>query len=322
MNTTKLVLCGSNYAATYIRSLAKLTDIFELIGILARGSERSTRLAAVRKVPLWRSISEIPIDAQAAIVALPPAAAATVTKQLIRRGVHVLMEHPVSSDVLREIREEALLANIAHLVNCHFAELSAARLFVDECRVRRALSPARYASVVTASRSAYSTFDLLGRALGALASSDLERELTATMTTEHPFASFRGVVNGVPTRVQCSHVVGTVDDGSDSPVPQRIEIGFRDGNLVLLSFTGPVIWSEALRLGLRDYPGPLWRTLTEEPMTFPDLTRDRANANKRTLEEFHQRIWEGTEPAHQSTEWLTTVAELTTAVSTTQTKVD
>lgn len=241
-----------------------------------------------------------------------------VTAQLLRRGVHVLMEHPVRGDLLRELRQEALSAKVIHAVNCHFAELSPARAFIGECRRLRASNPPTYASAVTAPRSAYSTFDLLGRALGSLAGSALEREVAPNATPEHPFASFRGVIDGVPVRVQCSRDVGAVDDGSDSPVPQRIEIGFPDGSLILHSFAGPVIWLETFRLELRNSTSPLWRTHAPKITTFSGLMDDRVKANSRTLREFRQQVDTGHQPEHQTTEWLTAVAELATATRTRQ----
>ncbi|EUA14571.1 hypothetical protein I546_0534 [Mycobacterium kansasii 732] len=51
MTATPVVLCGTNYGACYVPSLQELTDSFELVGILAAGSERSARLAARRNVP-------------------------------------------------------------------------------------------------------------------------------------------------------------------------------------------------------------------------------------------------------------------------------
>ncbi|KZS61707.1 Gfo/Idh/MocA family oxidoreductase [Mycobacterium ostraviense] len=97
MSATPIVLCGSNYGACYVPSLQELTDSFELVGIQAAGSERSAR----RHVPLWTSVAEVADEARAAIVALPPPTPGMVTAQLLRRGVHVLMEHPVRADLLR-----------------------------------------------------------------------------------------------------------------------------------------------------------------------------------------------------------------------------
>lgn len=313
----KLLLCGSNYAASYLPAIEDPSSAFELAGILARGSERSLRLAAAKNVPLWSSAEEVAGGVGVAIVALPPADAATVTRQLIARGVHMLVEHPVAGDVLHEVRERAAAAKVVHNVNCHFAELSAPRAFVQECRRRAALGPMQYVSVVTAARSAYATFDLLGRALGGLSGSSLEQELTSASGLEHPFASYRATLEGLPVRVQCSGTIGAKDDGSDSPVPQRIEVGFEDGNLVLLSPVGPVVWSEKLRLALRNHPGPLWVNLADPSVTFGELLKDRVNANRRALDALHRQIAGENAPAHQSTPWLARVAELTQTVRST-----
>lgn len=316
VSKTNVVLCGSNYAAFYIPSLQELNDSFELTGVLAAGSDRSTRLAARHKVPLWTSVPEVPHSVQAAIVALPPVASVGVATQLLRRGIHVLMEHPVRADRLAQLRAAALSSGAVHCVNCHFAELSSAQAFIDGCRQRRALEPPQWVSVVTAPRSAYSTFDVLGRALGALAEPSLERELTLSDTTEHPFESFRGLIDGTPVRVQCSREVGPVDDGSDSPVPQRVEVGFRGGSLILQSFAGPVIWLETFRTALKTSPTPLWRMYSPGVETFSQLIADRVRANSSTLQEFRLQIETGIQPIHQTTAWLTAASDLATAVRT------
>jgi thiazolinyl imide reductase len=308
----KLVLCGTNYGASYIPAIESEGSGFELVGILAKGSERSTKLAAAKGVPLWSSADEVDPAVRVAVVALPPSAAVAVTKALMKRGIHVLLEHPVEGDALADIRRGAQSAGVTVDVNCHFADLRAPRAFIDDCRRRSRLGKVHYASVVTAPRSAYTTFDVLGRALGGLNDAWLESETTSASSGAggHPFQSFRGRVAGIPTRVQCTSAVGHVDDMSDSPVPLRIEIGFEDGNLMLLGPVGPVIWSEWLRLALRSSPAPLWSTLEGESPTFAGLIEDRIDANRRALDELRRRIDGGAEPTHQSIAWLTTVASL------------
>ncbi|VBA35543.1 hypothetical protein LAUMK13_00787 [Mycobacterium innocens] len=47
---------------------------------------------------------------------------------------------------------------------------------------------------------------------------------------------------------------------------------------------------------------------------------ERVQANSRALREFRQEIDTGNQPVHQTTEWLTAVAELATATRTRQTR--
>ncbi len=315
----KIVLCGTNYGASYVPAIEG--PIFTLAGILARGSERSVKLATRLDVPLWTSADDVADDVKLAVVALPPPAAEDVATALLARRIHVLIEHPVAADVLRELRTHAKRSSVTLNVCSHFPELSAARAFVQECRRRSEVRRPQYASVVTAPRLAYATFDLLGRALGGLNGSSLERESANVNGPAYPFESFRGVVNEIPVRVQCSRTIGAVDDGSDMPVPQRIEVGFEDGNVMLLGPAGPVIWSEKLGYALLGHPGPLWVNAGAPSGTFADLMKDRVVANRRTLTEIHEQMLGRKEPPHQTTEWLVRVAELMNIVRSAQIRV-
>ncbi|KZS61708.1 hypothetical protein A4G28_18030 [Mycobacterium ostraviense] len=154
--------------------------------------------------------------------------------------------------------------------------------------------------------------------VGSLAGSALEREVAPSATPQHPFTSFRGVIDDVPVRVQCSHDVGAADDGSDSPVPQRIEIGFPDGSLLLHSYAGPVIWLQTSECSCAAPRSAVANVRTGD-YTFSGLMDERVQANRRALREFRQQIDTGNQPDHQTAEWLTAVAELATATRTRQT---
>src|SRR5271165_634351 len=100
MSRMRVLVCGSNYGRAYITALARGPRKFELAGILAQGSLRSQQLAALNGVPLYRSTSELPDNLDLACAAMSSAAWPLVL-QLVRRGIHVLCEHPYPADSLK-----------------------------------------------------------------------------------------------------------------------------------------------------------------------------------------------------------------------------
>src|ERR1700723_121767 len=92
----RVILCGTNYGASYLPALDGRHG-FALAGIVARGGSRSQRLARKFGVPLPRSAGEAPPAGAACVAGGDAAVAGEPSRGFLRRGVHVLCEHPVAS---------------------------------------------------------------------------------------------------------------------------------------------------------------------------------------------------------------------------------
>ena len=90
----RVVVCGSNYGAMYALALSTLPG-FRLTGVVARGSPRSVNLAKTMGVPLYTSPAEEASPVDIACVAVGGGAANELILSFLRRGVHVLAEHPI-----------------------------------------------------------------------------------------------------------------------------------------------------------------------------------------------------------------------------------
>lgn len=257
MHRVDVLICGSNYGRVYFDALRLSSSRFRIAGLLARGSARSISLAREHHVPLFRKVEEIPPGVELACAALGMDAAAVVLA-LLRRGIHVLCEHPQGSSFLRRALRAASRAGVCFHLNAHFSDLPPARAFVRQARLRNAKEAPRFVHAMATDRSLYSLGDVLRRALG-----DLEPFSAESVSRGPLLGALCGRIGRVDLLLQLQDgrkVAGALlPDGSPLYlVDHRIALGFASGTLTLFSVAGPVIWNSNLHHAVAPR-GPVWK---------------------------------------------------------------
>jgi len=293
MNRLRVLVCGTNYGRSYVTALSRLPDTFELAGILARGSTRSRQVAAANGVPLYVDVRDVEKNIQLACAAMNSSAWPVVIK-LLRRGVHVLCEHPQRSAALKGGISIASRHKIKFHLNGHFVDLPASRRFAAECsRLRKTAAPI-FVQALATERSLYGLLDILKTSLGSVELSQIEFE------REKGFCMVSGGLGRLPLNllVQISGTKrgGHLPDGSPKYLfDYRVTVGFPDGVLTLMSMSGPVVWNPApAKKGDRQ-----WVTLYDGTTTREDLREQRIEANMSALESICRAILRGHSPERQ-----------------------
>lgn len=312
----RILLCGTNYGASYIRALHQNESGLRLAAIVAR-SDRSRTMAAQVGVPFYTSVGEVPRDAlDAAIVAISGDTGRAMTAALLARGIHVLTEHPQWRADVASHRELARANRAVYQVNAHYSDIDAAATFIATFRATAQRSRLLFVNVLTNPRALYSAIEILGRAAGPL------HDMTFTRTPPGDGEFFSTARSRLLT-VQMQTAVSEVDDGSSMWVSHNITAGFADGVLTLSEAQGPVTWIPAppsvpelqSAAGNELWARPLWRVLATPPPTFGDYavwSRDRAN--RIALARFAGEIRSGVTPPEQADAHLLTVSEVWEAV--------
>ncbi len=299
-----VIVCGSNYGRAYLRAIETAPQRYRLAGILARGSERSTRVAEQYGTPLYREVSEVPPRVSIACASIG-SQGQDVHLALLSRGVHVLCEHPQTARHLRQALEIAAARNVCFHMNGHFADLEAPAAFIH-CAQRRSPSRPVYINIAATERSLYATLDITKLALTALRPWDLSQ-----LIQSEPFLLLHGVMAGVTTDVHLQlSPEGTIfDDGSQNyAVDFRLAFFYPSGILSLLSASGPVLWHERYSRAI-DPSRRLWSAEHSTCKSVVELGRERVGANVRALNALVESIESQSVPSHQAPEYLLEVAE-------------
>ncbi|HSM07359.1 MAG TPA: Gfo/Idh/MocA family oxidoreductase [Longimicrobiales bacterium] len=317
------IVCGSNYGRVYVPAIRALPDELTLVGLLARGSPRSTALAAEEGVPLFVDPDDLPEDVQVACVAVPSAETELIPR-LLDRGIHVLSDHPVAVDsVSRSLRNARQRERVFH-VNPHFSALEAPRAFIQGCRTLSTEVRPLFVDLFTADRMLYAALDTLRQALGPLGALALGRG-----SVEGPIHTLHGRVADVPCsiRAQGPHAGGgAVGAGGESPdhptsdprdeLPDgspgyfadlRLSVSFPMGTLTLLSLSGPVTWTWTFTRALPADPD-LTPSLLHEGVSAGRLGRQREEANIEFLQALLDCAGGAAPPPHQDPDHLLDLA--------------
>jgi len=305
----KVLVCGTNYGATYIRALATAPQNLSLAAILSTGSQRSLAYAAQLQVPHFTQIEHIPAGAvDIACIAVAGEAGQQLTVQCLSKGIHVLCEHPVAEEFVRYALELAAQNGCRFHVNAHFADLGAPQAFYQAMSTASQQSPCLHFDLNVNLRTLYSGLDLLGRAVGSLSSIALaprtqhakDRGLFETLQLTGPECS---------VSLLCQNFASEHDDGSATLLNHRVSATFAHGNLLLCETAGPVYWFPSPV----SMPAETWQSylpVQVEPSNQYQLMQHRDTANINALTKLMTSICEPTAIAEQQPHYLIALARL------------
>ncbi|MCL1048374.1 Gfo/Idh/MocA family oxidoreductase [Shewanella abyssi] len=273
-----VLVCGTNYGATYIRALATQPQNLNLAGILSTGSKRSMEYAAQFQVAHFTQIEQIPTGSiDIACIAVSGEAGQNLTIHCLNQGIHVLCEHPVGEEFVRYALSLAAQKGCRFHVNAHFADLNAPQAFYQAISVATQQAACLHFDLNVNLRTLYSGLDLLGRALGSLSNIELV-PATQAAKSRGLFETLQLTGPEFSVSILCQNFASEHDDGSATLLNHRFSATFPHGNLLLCETAGPVYWFPSPV----SMPAETWQSylpVQVEPSNQYQLMQQRDNAN-------------------------------------------
>ncbi|MEW9516091.1 Gfo/Idh/MocA family oxidoreductase [Streptomyces tubercidicus] len=262
----RVVVAGTAFGRVYLDAVRSDPEAFTLTGILAKGGDYSRQLAGKAEVPLYTDAAQVPDDTDAVCVVVRSGATggpgSDIARAVLRRGMHVLQEHPVHAGELTDNLRAARDGDAAYAVGTLYPDLAPVRAFLAAAAVLRSRGPVRFIDAACNSQVAYPLLDLLGRAAGTLrpwafrAQPAPDGELAGLAGTAQPFRTLHAVVGGTPVTLRVQNEVHPDDPDNHSHLLHRIALGTDAGVLTLADTHGPVLWNPRLH-SPRDTTGRL-----------------------------------------------------------------
>ncbi|GAB3579651.1 hypothetical protein GCM10027445_48580 [Amycolatopsis endophytica] len=265
MTRLRVVVAGTAFGRIYLDAVRAAPEDFELTGILARGSDFSRDLAAREGVPVYTAPDQVP-DADIACVVVRSGATGgpgtDLARAFLRRGIHVLQEHPVHTGEIAETLRVARQADAAYAVNTLYHDIEPVRRFITAARALHREQGLAYLDAACNSQVAYPLLDVLGRITATLRpwafgpADDVPADVGAASETAQPFRTLHAAIGGIPVTLRVQNQVHPEDADNHSYLLHRISAGAEGGVLSLADTHGPVLWNPRLH-SRRDGTGRL-----------------------------------------------------------------
>ncbi|ORT53489.1 Gfo/Idh/MocA family oxidoreductase [Frankia sp. KB5] len=258
----RVVVCGTNFGRLYAEAVRALPEEFTLAGVLSRGSAYSRAYADRLGVTHLDAVENLPDDVDLAVVAVGSTvsggAGSELAGALLRRGVHVLQEHPVHPTELLAQTRLARTAGAQYQVNTHYHQVEPVRRFLAAAARLRAAEPVRFVDAATSVHVLLPLLDILARALGGVRPWSLEpTDGAAVPGSTPPDAGGRGLralagqLGGAAVHLRVHNELDPHDRDNQALLWHRVALGTNAGVLTLADTHGPVLWNPRLH-GRRD----------------------------------------------------------------------
>ncbi|MEK5023508.1 bifunctional Gfo/Idh/MocA family oxidoreductase/class I SAM-dependent methyltransferase [Paenibacillus sp. FSL M7-1046] len=261
----RTLVCGSRFGQFYLEAVKALPEQFELVGLLAKGSERSRQCAARFGVPLYTDAAQLPGGIDLACVVLRSGVmgggGSELALALLERGISVLQEHPVHHKDMAACMKKARQCNVHYAIGDLYAHLPAVRRFAVCARALLALQEPLYIDAACATQVSYPLVHMLMEALPSIR----PWKINHVVKDEGPFQLVSGLLGGVPITLRAHNEVDPDDSDNHLHLLHSITIGTNGGRLSLVDTHGPVLWHP--RLHVPDVPDLPAELLAEARMT-------------------------------------------------------
>ena len=247
-NRVKTIVCGSTFGQFYLNALTALSEQFELVGLLAKGSERSKECAKHYGVNLYTDIEQLPHTSELACVILRSGSlggnGTNLSLQLLKRGIHVIQEQPIHykelASCLRTARQNGLHFRIGNL----YVQLPAVRRFIACAQDMLKQQDALYLDAACAIQVSYPMIRILAEALPTIR----PWKISNVIKDNEPFQVVSGILGNIPITLRVHNEIDPKDPDNHLHLLHCLTIGVEGGRLSLIDTHGPLVWHPRLHV--------------------------------------------------------------------------
>jgi len=242
----RTVVCGTTFGLFYLEALDRLKEQFEIVGILAKGSERSQKCAENYGVPLYTELQALPKDIELACVVVRTRAlggrGTELAAYFLEQGIHVIQEQPIHPKDLEECYKIAMKQGVCYQTGDVYPHLKEVKNFI-KCaqKLNEIHGGPLYINASFAPQVSYPAMDILMGALPDIRLWDLPDNVKAG-----PFRILTGTLNHIPICMEIHNEVYPKDPDNNMHLLHHMELIYESGRLTLQDTFGPLLWNPRL----------------------------------------------------------------------------
>lgn len=288
----KTIVCGTSFGRVYLEGIKLLPDKYELVGILARGSNNSIEQAKKYSVPLYTDIDDLPFDEidlacvviRSSVVNGPGSA---IAEKFLLKGVNVIQEQPVHHDDIAKCLRIAKKTKSLFHINSFYPDVKPINNFINAANKILKKSNAIYLDGACSVHVLFPFLDILGRIFGRLSPNNFTSH--GNIEADYPLSLLTGKIKGVPVSLRVQNQINPKDPDNDTLLLHRIELCTDSGTLLLTDSHGFVFWIPHMSVS-RDNEGLLNMYGNDENLSF-SVTEPLMDTRILSLEDVFSKLW-------------------------------
>lgn len=238
----KTVVCGTGFGMFYIESIKRAFPEFELVGIVARGSERSKKCADKYGVKLFNSIDDVPDNIDLACVAVRSSSlggcGTDMSLEFLRRGINVILEQPVHHDDLKKCFITAQKNKCCFMTGDLYLNMPEIRRFLQVCHFFR--SGGEKIEFIKAGSCVQAFYPFVEILIQLVPGGDIEIDYVSDQLGD--FKQIVGKIGGIPFSFQFNNSMNPKDPDNHMQILHSFSCYYQSGRLELVDTRGPLIW--------------------------------------------------------------------------------
>lgn len=286
----RTIVCGSTFGQFYIEALKNLHEEFEIVGLLANGSNRSQKCARYYGIDLYKNIDEIPKDIDLACIVLRSGVlggkGSYISMKLLEKGINVIQEQPIHNKDMVNCFRMASEKNVVFKTGDLYVHLPTVRQFIKCSKAMKNIQKPMYIDGAFASQVSYPMIHILMETLPSI------RQLKINEVNKNggPFQVMTGKIGDIPFIFRVHNEVNPDDPDNYMHLLHRIEIGCEGGSLALTDTHGPLVWHPRLHvpknsITVKDFSNMEFQEL------FENSTEVLGNYHKQSYSEILTKEW-------------------------------
>lgn len=242
----KVVVCGTRFGQFYLEAVKKRSDVFELAGILAGGSERSRKCAEYYGVPLYRSVDELPDDIDLACVVIGSSvfgkSGTDIAKKLIERKINVIQEQPVHQKDIQDCYRLAVKNKVIYSVGDLYVYMEQISAMMKAVKTAVSHSEILMVEMTCASQVLFPAIHILTKMFadsGYITSVDI-------LGKTGPFSSVNIKIGNIMVLLKVYNRTDRLADDQNMLLLHNITVWTDQGSIILSDDYGDILWKNPL----------------------------------------------------------------------------
>lgn len=255
MKKKNVIVCGTTFGQYYLKAIIRRQDLFCLKGILARGSERSQKIAKEYKTTLYTSVRRLPGNIDFACVVIRSDGCGgngtEIAIELMNKGISVIAEQPVHKGFLKDSYKRAVANKVCYQTGNFYAYLPGVKCFLTAAKKMNETMTPTYVRISFSTQVSFPAMEILWEAVGVR-----EKIKVETLSIEsHPFHVLTGKLGNIFVLMEFQNELCPSDPDGSMQLLHEFTLFYPWGRLELTDTMGSVVYRPRIYVPKDKYNG-------------------------------------------------------------------